>query len=196
MTQFVFAMSRIACGSKGFLLFLFLAFLAGGIFIFYSRKWKEKIKEFALKIPFFKHLFMKAALIRFSRAFSALLEGGVPLISALSQARTVMRHPALEALIKQAEKKIAEGDPISLPFANHPLIPPFIPRMLGIAEQSGKLSITLDQIAQIYEDELEMTLAHFTSFAQPALLLFLGGIVGFVLLSVLLPLTDVSSFAI
>ena len=66
--------------------------------------------------------------------------------------------------------------------------------MLAIAEQSGKLSFTMHQVAQIYEEELEIALSFFTSAAQPILLLFLGALVGFVLLSVLLPLTDVSSF--
>jgi type II secretory pathway component PulF len=66
--------------------------------------------------------------------------------------------------------------------------------MLSIAEQSGKLSFTMQQIAEIYEEELGITFSHFATIAQPVLLLFLGGLVGFVLLSVLLPLTDVSSF--
>ena len=103
-------------------------------------------------------------------------------------------HSILEEVIARAEERIEQGEPLSAPFANHPLIPPLIPRMLGIAEQSGKLSFTMQQIAQIYEDELETTLTHFASLAQPALLLFLGGLVGFILLSVLLPLTDVSTF--
>ncbi len=67
--------------------------------------------------------------------------------------------------------------------------------MLGIAEEGGKLPFMMGQIAQIYEEELERSLAHFTTVAQPVLLLVLGAIIGFVLLSVLIPLTDVSSFA-
>jgi general secretion pathway protein F/type IV pilus assembly protein PilC len=122
------------------------------------------------------------------------LEGGLPLITAFSQGRSVMRHPQLEEIIAEAEEKISQGAPISSPFVGHKLIPPLVPRMLGIAEQSGKLSFTMEQIAQIYEDELETTLAYFASAAQPILLLVLGALVGFVLLSVLLPLTDVSSF--
>ena len=194
LTQIVFTASRIACESKILLVLSLGCIFAMVVAALCSRKWKEKIIVFACKLPFLKNLFAKSALIRFSRAFAALLDGGVSLIAALAQARTVMRHPLLEGVIRRAEEKIAQGDSLSSPFANHPLIPPLIPRMLGIAEQSGKLSFTMQQIAQIYEDELESTLTHFASLAQPALLLLLGGIVGFVLLSVLLPLTDVSSF--
>ena len=120
---------------------------------------------------------------------------GVPLVSALAEARRVMRHPALERAISLAEEKITQGTPLHVPFENHPLIPPLIPRMLAIAEEGGKLPFMMQQIAEIYEEELEKSLSHFATIAQPALLLILGAIIGFVLLSVLLPLTDVSSFA-
>jgi general secretion pathway protein F/type IV pilus assembly protein PilC len=66
--------------------------------------------------------------------------------------------------------------------------------MIAIAQQGGRLPFMMQQISQIYEEELETFLAHFAAMAQPILLLILGGLVGFVLLSVLLPLTDVSSF--
>ena len=105
-----------------------------------------------------------------------------------------MGHPTLEKVIARAEARIGQGERLSVPFSNHPLIPPLVPRMLAIAEQSGKLSFTMQQIAQIYEDELEGTLDHFGKLAQRILLLLLGGLVGFILLSVVLPLTDVSTF--
>ena len=82
-----------------------------------------------------------------------------------------------------------------MPFIGHALIPPLVPRMLAIAEEGGNLPSMMQQIAEIYEEDLERILTHFSTVAQPVLLLFLGAIVGFVLLSVLLPLTDVSSFA-
>jgi general secretion pathway protein F/type IV pilus assembly protein PilC len=116
------------------------------------------------------------------------------LIQAFNQARFVMRHPLLEPIIARAEEKIAQGESIQAAIQD-PLIPPLIPRMLGIAEQGGKLPYMMRQIAEIYEEELERALAHFTTVAQPVLLLILGAVIGFVLLSVLLPLTDVSSFA-
>lgn len=193
-TQIVFSASRFACNSKSFLLACFSAFFAVSVAAFTSKKWKERILELCLRLPILKNLLAKIAFVRFSRASATLLEGGLPLITAFAQARTVMRHAILEQVISQAEDRIGQGEPLSAPFANHPLIPPLVPRMLGIAEQSGKLSFTMRQIAQIYEDELETTLTHFATLAQPALLLFLGGLVGFILLSVLLPLTDVSTF--
>ena len=148
-----------------------------------------------LQLPFFKGLFVKVALTRFCRACATLLEGGLPLIQAFEEARRVMGHPPLEAVVALAQEKIAQGEPIHTTFEKHPLIPPLIPRMIGIAEEGGKLPFMMKQIAQIYEEDLEKTLTQFGAVAQPVLLLILGAVIGFVLLSVLLPMTDVSSFA-
>lgn len=193
-TRIVFSASDFACSSKFFLASFFILLSTFFSLMFVIPSWKKQCLKALFSFPLLKNFFAKVSLIRFCRASSTLLEGGLPLITAFSQARSVMRHPQLEELIAAAEEKISQGAPISSPFIGHKLIPPLVPRMLGIAEQSGKLSFTMEQIAQIYEDELETTLAYFASAAQPILLLVLGALVGFVLLSVLLPLTDVSSF--
>lgn len=155
---------------------------------------KKKLSSIAARLPFFNQLLAKIAFVRFCRAVATLLEGGLPALIAFAQGRSVMKHPVLEKVIKQAEAKILEGQALHIPFQNHPLIPPLVPRMIAIAQQGGQLAPMMQQIAQIYEDELETYLVRFAALAQPILLLILGGIVGFVLLAVLLPLTDVSSF--
>ncbi len=193
-TQIVFAASRFACNSKIFLSLLLMVFGGACILSLTSKKWQNQILKICMRLPILNRFLAKIAFVRFSRAVATLLEGGLPLINAFAQARSVLRHSALEQVIAAAEGRIAHGEPLSAPFANQPLIPPLVARMLGIAEQSGKLSFTMQQIAEIYEDELETTLTRFASLAQPALLLFLGGLIGFILLSVLLPLTDVSTF--
>ncbi|MDE3045054.1 MAG: type II secretion system F family protein [Verrucomicrobiota bacterium] len=194
-TQIVFSISHVACRSKFFLASLPVAGIGLGFAIALLPKWKEKCQTYFLRLPLLNRLFAKVALIRFCRASATLLEGGVPIVAAFSQARTTMRHLILEEVVRHAEQVIAQGEPIHAPFTGHPLIPPLVPRMLGIAEEGGNLPSMMRQIAEIYEEDLEQALARFSTVAQPALLLFLGAIVGFVLLSVLLPITDVGSFA-
>lgn len=191
-TKIVFAVSNFACNSKLFLATLALLIAAGIASFFFLPQGQRKAKELLVRI--FPKLLAKVALIRFFRASSTLLSGSVPIVSAFTQAKTTMSHPILEAMIDEANLAISEGQPIHASF-NHPSVPPLVPRMLSIAEKGGNLDSMMRQIAEIYEEDLERTLAHFTTMAQPLLLLFLGAIVGFVLLSVLLPLTDVSSFA-
>jgi general secretion pathway protein F/type IV pilus assembly protein PilC len=194
-TKAVFAASSFACNSKIFLLLFFFILAAFVVGSFVSPRLKKTIAPLSFRLPYFKTLLAKVAFVRFSRATATLLEGGLPLIQAFDQARLVMRHPLLEEVIAKAQTKIAQGEAIHASFQNHALIPPLIPRMIGIAEEGGKLPFMMRQIAQIYEEDLEKTLTHFAALAQPILLLVLGVIIGFVLLSVLLPLTDVSSFA-
>ncbi len=194
-TKLVFAVSQFACNSKGILAMLFAAMIGLGIFALISKRWKERLFAFSITLPFLKEFFAKVAFVRFFRSAATLLEGSLPLIQAFDQARRVMKHPVLEKVVAFAEEKIAEGESIHKTFENHPLIPPLIPRMIAIAEEGGKLPFMMQQIAQIYEEELEKTLTRCASLAQPILLLILGAVIGFVLLSVLLPMTDVSSFA-
>lgn len=194
-TQIVFIVSDFACNSKWGLLFFFFSLVAAGGSAYFLPSWKKKILSLIYRFPVIKSLLAKIAFVRFCRASATLLEGGLTVLSAFSQARPLMRHPSLEEVIALSEAKLLQGEPFYLSFQNHPLVPSLVPRMLAIAEQGGKLPFMMTQIAEIYEEELDTTLAHFTTVAQPLLLLLLGAIVGFVLLSVLLPLTDVSSFA-
>lgn len=194
-TKIVFAVSHFACHSK---LLLAGLFVAGGCALgsfWVLPQWKKKAWGVALRMPGLRTLFSKIALIRFFRATSTLISGGVPLVLAFKEARLTAHHPILEGVIARAEESIIQGGQIHASFANHPLIPPLVPRMLGIAEKGGNLDGMMRQIAEIYEEDLERVLAHFATIAQPVLLMFLGIIVGFVLISVLLPLTDVSGFA-
>jgi general secretion pathway protein F len=157
-------------------------------------KGKRLLQRLFLKTPFFKSVIIQAALIRFCRSLSLLLNGGVPLIDALALSRRVMKQLLLEKIIEDAEKKVVEGEKLSEELKNSPLIPSLVTRMLAIAEQTGKMAPMLASIADIYDEELEKNLTQMTTLLQPVLLLFLGGMVGFVLLSVLLPLTDIGSF--
>jgi general secretion pathway protein F/type IV pilus assembly protein PilC len=193
-TMIVFALSEFACNAKGVLLVLSALLLALGAATIFSPFLKQKILGIALRLPFFKTIFAKVAFVRFFRAAATLLEGGLPLIHAFGQARLVIRHPLLEGVIASAEQRVSQGEPLHVCFENQPFIPPLVPRMLGIAQEGGKLSFMMRQIAEVYEEELEKSFTHFATIAQPALLVVLGLIIGFVLLSVLLPLTDVSTF--
>lgn len=131
---------------------------------------------------------------RFSRVFSVLFYGGVPLLECMRLSKKVMKYPALEKVITEAEIKIAEGKRLSEEFAKSPLIPLLVVRMLSIAEESGRVAEMMGHLSSIYEENIERSLGRVTVLLQPVMLLLLGIIVAVILLSVLLPLTDVSSF--
>jgi general secretion pathway protein F len=158
----------------------------------------EKTKRISLKLflylPGFKHLFIKVALIRFCRALCILLTRGVGYVQALKLARKLMKHPYLEKQIEMAEKHLIQGGKLSDQLRKASFIPPLVPRMLSVAEDSGDISVMLQHIADFYEDEMNKTLLKLTTLIQPVILLFLGVIIGGIVLAVLLPLMDVGSF--
>ncbi len=194
LTRTVLAISKWV-NANTLLLFSALTALVVGPMVFLRMpNGRLLLQRFLLKVPIFKTLLLDSALIRFCRSCSLLLAGGVPLIEALTLARKTMKLVELEQAIESAEKKIVEGERLSQQLKRSPLIPPVVIRMLSIAEETGTMGHMLQKIAEIYDEELEKNLAQLTTFLQPALLLTLGAIVGLVVLSILLPLTDVSSF--
>ncbi len=160
----------------------------GGFFI------RRHAPALAFRLPLFRTLIIQSSLARFSRTLSTLQQGGLPLIDSLQLARQVIPNPALAAAIKHAEKRVIEGGSLAAELQKNPLIPKLVGRMLRVGEESGDLKPMLTQIADLYEGEVERTLTRLTALAQPAILLVMGGIVGIIMLAVLLPLTDVSSF--
>jgi general secretion pathway protein F/type IV pilus assembly protein PilC len=194
-TSFVFTCSRFALKGKWFLAGMSGSLLGALFWSVWTKKGKAAMQRAVIRMPFLSDLLAKVALTRFFRAAAAMIEGGLPALFALQQAAVTLRHPLLEQSMKEAIQSLSEGETLQKALEGRAMIPPLVPRMLGIALEGGKLSVMMHQIATIYEEDLEKTIEQITTLAQPILLLVLGAMVGFVLLSVLLPLTDVSSFA-
>lgn len=194
MTKFVLALSNFAINCK-YLLLLAAITTGTSIFLcFLFEKSKRITIQLLLSLPMVKTLFLNLSIIRFSRALGSLLKGGVPFIQGVKLSKEVLTHPKFYREIKEAEEGVLEGKKFSVLLSTSTLIPSLFSRLIAIAEESGKLDAMLFQIAIMYEEEVEKTLTRITSILQPLLLIVLGLVVGFVLLSVLLPLTDVNSF--
>jgi len=193
LTQMVLSWSQFL--QNHFLLILLSIGLISMVAVSYFRRKQGRyaLQRLLQKIPLVNTILLQAALIRFCRSSSILLSGGVPLVGALTTSRKAMKHPLLEEVIADAEGQIIEGKPLSHELKKSSRIPPLVARMLSIAEETGKMPEMFKNISDIYDGELERNLSHVTTFLQPALLILLGGIVGLVILSILLPLTDVSS---
>ncbi|MGM0440221.1 MAG: type II secretion system F family protein [Chlamydiota bacterium] len=157
-----------------------------------GQRWKD---EQLLQWPLFKTLTVQAAMARFTRTMSTLQHGGVNIIESLHLARKVMKNAVLEDIIAQAENRIIEGSTLGIELQKSPLIPKMVSRMIRVGEDTGDVAGMYNQIADIYEGEVEKTIARLTALAQPVILVTLGLIVGLVLLAVLLPFTDISGLS-
>lgn len=158
-----------------------------------GRLWLEKK---SVKVPLLKTLVIQTAIARFCRTMGTLLQGGLSMMEALRISRGVMRNIVLEKEIQAAEAKIIEGHSLSQELGRSAYMPKLVSRMLAVGEESGTSVVMLNRIADMYEQEIEKTLDRVMALAQPVILIVMGVVIGTVLLAILLPLTDVSSFSI
>lgn len=148
-----------------------------------------------LKVPVIKTLMIQTAVARFCRTMGTLLQGGLNMIESLRISRIVVRNVVIEKDIQEAEIKIIEGNSLSHELGKSKYFPSMVSRMLAVGEESGTSTTMLNRIADMYEQELEKTLDRVMALAQPVILIFMGLVIGTVLLAIMLPLTDVSSFS-
>lgn len=194
MTQVILSIS-IFLRKYGALLGSIIAIIILSAAWFFSRQsGKRLLQKVFLKVPILNRMITQAVLVRFCRALSVMLSSSVALIDALKLSKKIMNNPCFEEVITKAEEKIMQGGKLSDELSKSSLIPSLVIRMLSISEEAGNASEMLQNIAEIYEEELEKSLTRFTSMLQPVMLLFLAVVVGVVILSILLPLTDVGSF--
>ena len=157
-----------------------------------GKLWIEKT---LLKTPIIKTLIVQTAVSRFCRTMATLLQGGLNMIESLRISKGVIKNTILEKEIENAEAKIIEGQSLSKELGKSHYFPKMVSKMLAVGEESGATINMLNSIADMYEQELEKSLDRVMALAQPIILIVMGLIIGTVLLAIMLPLTDVSSFA-
>lgn len=194
-TEFVLSLSRFVRTWWWVYMPLIIGTGVWGFFKLRSPEGKLWMEKVLLKTPFMRTLLIQTAISRFCRTMGTLQQGGVSMIDSLRLAREVMQNATLEEEIKAAEVKIIEGSSLSSELGRSRLIPQMVPRMLGVGEEAGSLVTMLNKVAEIYEEEMEKSLDRVMALAQPIILIVMGIIIGMVLVAILLPLTDVSSFA-
>lgn len=148
-----------------------------------------------IKLPVIKTVIIQAAVARFCRTMGTLQIGGLTMIDSLRLAREVVGNVVLEKELENAENKIIEGSSLSLELMRSELIPKMVSRMLSVGEEAGSTVVMLNKIADVYEEDVERSLDRMMALLQPVILIFMGAVIGTLMLAILLPLTDVSSFA-
>lgn len=160
-----------------------------------SEKGKIWLQKTVIRLPFFRTLVKQAATARFCRTMSTLQQGGLPMIESLRIARNTIGNVVIEKVIIQAEESIVAGSTLAKELSRSELIPTMASRMMLVGEEAGTSVQMMNRIAAMYEGELEKTLTRLLSFAQPVILMVMGGIIGTVMIAILLPVANVASLA-
>lgn len=156
----------------------------------FGRRVADRVR---LKIPVFGKLHHKICMARFSRTMGTLLTSGVPILQAMETVAGTVGNSIMSDAVLEARARIREGDRIGDPLEASRLFPPMVVHMIGVGEESGSLDFMLQKIADFYENEVEATLASLTAAIEPIMIVGLGFIVGFIVVSCFLPLVDVIS---
>lgn len=145
-----------------------------------------------LKIPLFGQINRKIAIARFCRTLATLLQSGVPLLAAMEIVRNIVNNVIIGDAIHQAAKDLEEGKGLSGPLTKSGLFPPLVTEMIAVGEQSGSLEVMLNRIAAAYENESQSNIMVMTSLLEPVMILVMGLVVGFIVVSILLPIFEMN----
>lgn len=191
-TAFLLKLSQIMNSIYGVLLFVAII---GLIFAFKAFKKTEKGKfiwdRFKLKLPVFGTLVSKIALARFSRTLGTLIASGTPILNSLEIVSDSVGNAVISRAIDAAKGSIREGETISKPLGESNVFPPMVIQMISVGEETGALETMCGKIADFYEKEVGNAVEALTSMIEPLLIVFLGVIVGGILISLYLPMFQV-----
>ncbi len=144
--------------------------------------------KYRIRLPVFGSIAHKICLARFTRTLASLVRSGVPILEVLQIVAQTVGNMVMEKAIRTAAGDIERGDSISVALARHPVFPSMIIRMITAGEQTGKIDNMLERIADFLDDEIETTLSGLTSLIEPILIVFLGVVVGGMVICMFLPI--------
>ncbi|MEW5805294.1 MAG: type II secretion system F family protein [Patescibacteria group bacterium] len=173
---------------------LFGSLIGLGVFLFKTGRGKQISNNLLRKTPLVKDIFMKLAIQRFSATLGSLLKAGILFVTALEiTAEAVGEENMRRALLRIAKEEISRGVPIGEAFKKEQIFPQVVINLIAIGEKSGHVEEILGTLAEFYEKEIDESLKTFVSFLEPALLIFIGGIVALIAFSVIIPIYQLVS---
>lgn len=174
--------------------YFYIIFPALGLLIFLLLRWskttkgRHTVQRLSLKVPKFGVLARNSAIGRFCRSASILVASGVPMIQALEIVARVVNNVEYSSAILHARRGVSEGMTLSQGLGGSPHFTPLVLHMLRVGEEAGALDEMLSKVADFYEDEVKYTVDRLSSIIEPMMILFLAGIVGVILASIMLPM--------
>lgn len=176
---------------RNYTLLLIAGLVAGGMFFTNFIKTKEgkaQWDRFTMKVPLFGMLIIKGNLGAFTRTLSTMLSAGVPIIDSLEICIDTLDNTQIAKDLNKVRQAVIEGKSITEPLARIQYFPPLVTQMMKVGESTGNLDNMLVKVADVFQDEVEDLVANLTKLIEPFILVFLGGIIGFVLIAMYLPI--------
>jgi type IV pilus assembly protein PilC len=151
-------------------------------------KGQELWHAFVLKTPMFGPLIRKVAVARFTRTLGTLVSSGVSILDGLEITAKTAGNAVIQDAIMESRSSIAGGDTIAAPLEKSGVFPPMVISMIAVGEQTGGLDEMLSKIADFYDDEVDVAVSGLLALMEPVMILFLGVIVGGMIIAMYLPI--------
>jgi type IV pilus assembly protein PilC len=187
-TRILIFISQIFTRGAPFVIVLIFLLVAATRYASNFPAWNRFVDRIRLKLPVFGFLLRRIALSRFARTFAILLKSGVPIIKSLTVVEDTVGNAVIAAAVAKAKISIKEGERISYPLEETGEFPPMVVDMIAVGEETGALDDMLQKISDFYDREVDYTIDAFTTMIEPVLITCLGVILGFVVVSLYLPL--------
>src|SRR6059058_1057201 len=158
-----------------------------------TRRGRLVIDNFKLRMPLFGNLNRKTAISRFARTLGTLVTSGVPILQALNITRETAGNAAIAAAISQVHDSVKEGESIVQPLEASRSFPPMVISMIDVGEETGRLPDMLLKIADVYDDEVDNSVAALTAMLEPVMIVFLALVVGTIVIALFMPLISIIS---
>ncbi len=154
---------------------------------------KLQIDGLMLKIPVLGDILLKVAVARFCRTLGTLISSGVPILEGMDITARTSGNQVVQNAIMKAKEAVEQGRNIATPLAETKIFPPMVVQMVGVGEATGALDAMLAKVADFYEDEVDNAVAGMTSLMEPIMIAILGGIVGFIVVAMYMPIFGLAS---
>ena len=152
---------------------------------------RERLDPLRLRLPVFGPLSRKIAVSRFSRNFSTMIHAGVPLLQALDIVGQTSGNIVIERAARAVQESVRRGESLSGPLSQHPVFPPMVVQMMAVGEDTGALDTMLGKVADFYDQEVESTTEQLTSLIEPIMIVGIGGIIGFIVIGLYMPIFQI-----
>jgi type IV pilus assembly protein PilC len=164
----------------------------GGSWVMSSEKGRLAFDAAILRVPVIGSMLRKVVVARFSRTLGTLLSSGVPILDALEICARTAGNKVIERAIETTRQGVSEGKDVATPLAATKAFPSMVNEMIGVGEQTGTLDQMLQKIADFYEEEVDVAVGALTKAIEPAMMAFLGVVVGGLLIAMYLPVFELA----
>lgn len=192
-TQICIGMSNILIRYSYLVVGFFVLVFVGLRYYYKTNAGRLLIDGLLLKLPVLGDLLMKNAVARFCRTLGTLISSGVPILEGMDITARTSGNMVIQNAILKSKEAVEQGRNISAPLAETKVFPPMVVQMVGVGEATGALDAMLSKVADFYEEEVDNAVAGLTSLMEPVMIAMLGGIIGFIVVSMYMPIFNLAN---